>query len=114
MSCSTDFILQPIVAVQRDLPKALVPMGTTMVVFSQAFGVTVFLAVAQAVFSGSLRSELAMRAPAVDVETIISVGATGIRGVVAQDQLDNVLIAYNSAVTKVFVSDFLSWCYYSG
>ena len=101
---ATDFILQPIVGVQRDLPKALVPMGTTMVVFSQAFGLSVFLAIAQAVFNGSLRSEFAAQAPTVDVDTIIAVGATGIRGAVSPDQLDSVLNAYNSAVTKVFVS----------
>ena len=109
-----DSLSQPIIAVQRDLPKALVPMGSTMIVFSQSFSASVFLAVGQAVFNTCLRSELVKLAPPIDVNALITVGATSIRGAVAPEQLSGVLDAYNFAVTRVFVSDFLLFIDYLG
>jgi hypothetical protein len=95
-------IPQPIVAVQNSLPQKDIPVGTTLVVFSMTFGGTIFLTIAELVFSSSLRVGLREYAPSVDGAAVTSAGATGIRQVVRAEDLAGVLQAYTLAVDHVF------------
>jgi len=79
-------------------------MGTTIIIWCQAFSAAVFVAVGQPVFDSVLRSYIRDHAPRVDVEAVITAGATGLRDTVTREQLPDVLKAYNEACTRVFVS----------
>lgn len=65
-------------------------------------GGAILLAIAETVFSSKLVSEMAKYAPDVNVEIVESPGASGFREVVQPAQLDEVLKAYNAALTKEF------------
>jgi mitochondrial fission protein ELM1 len=64
----------------------------SLVMFSQSFGGSIFLAFAETMFSSSLKSELARYAPSVNPEVVIAAGATAIRTVVAKDELAGVFV----------------------
>jgi hypothetical protein len=56
------------------------------------------------VLVNSLTASLPALAPQVDVQTLINAGAAGVRTAVAEAELPGVLIAYNQALSDVFVS----------
>jgi hypothetical protein len=72
---------------------------------------SVAITIAQTVFQNELGPALSKYAPGVNVESILSAGATGFRAVVPSDQLTDVLIAYNEALVKVFVSNNDTLCH---
>ena len=80
-----------------------IPIGTTIIVFTQFLSGSVFLAIAQSIFQGRLRELLSLYAPAEDAGAIIAAGATTVRDLVAAADLPQVLHAYNAAVTETFV-----------
>lgn len=55
-------------------------------------------------FINGLSPALAKFAPSVSAATLIKAGATNVRSVVPKDQLQNVLKAYNQALTQTYVS----------
>lgn len=79
-------------------------VALALLVFMQNFrgGGAILLAIAETVFSSKLVSEMAKYAPDVNVEIVESPGASGFREVVQPAQLDEVLKAYNAALTKEF------------
>lgn len=79
-------------------------MATSQVFFCQYLGGTIFLAIAQTLFTGSLRSALHRDAPGVNAEHIIEVGASAVRSAVSPADLPGVLKAYNHAIVDDFVS----------
>jgi hypothetical protein len=79
-----------------------VPIGTAIVVFSQTFGGSLFLSLGELIFSSGLTHGLIQYAPAVNVVTVISAGATGLRQVVSAGDLAGVLQAYSRAIDHVF------------
>jgi hypothetical protein len=87
----------PIVAVQNDLPKSQVSVGTSLIVFSQTFGGAVFLSIGQTIFNEGLKSGLKQFAPGVDVSLVIHAGATAIEEVVSGAQYTGVTKAYSLA-----------------
>ena len=91
--------------VQATLPKELVPIGATTLLFGMSTSCAVFLAVGQAVFQSRLSSELLQVLPTSVVNEIISVGATQIRTVTSMQNFAAVIHAYSEAVTQVFVCD---------
>jgi hypothetical protein len=97
---------QPITAIQAILPKNEVPMGNSFLMFCQVLGGALFVSFGLTIFSNQLRSALAKFAPEVNVEAVVAVGATAFRGVVQRASVPGVILAYNHALTRVFVSGF--------
>jgi hypothetical protein len=87
---------------QSVLPRADVPLGVSMMFFSQQLGGAVFLSVAQNIFTSQLVSKLSGVA-GLDPQVIVNTGATEIRRVVPPDEVDAVVGAYNFALTRVFI-----------
>lgn len=92
----------PIQVVQQSLAKAQIATGMAMVSFFQLFGGAVFIALGQTSFSNMLKQDLRKYAPGVDPVLVLESGATNIRNIVASDQVQGVLNAYNAAITKTF------------
>ena len=73
-----------------------------VLIFSQTFGSSLFLAFSQTAFTNSLKTALRTFAPDIDVTTLLVAGASALREVVPQGSLSGVLLAYNQALKHVF------------
>ena len=91
----------------KDSPK-LVPVGIALVMFVQYLGATVIQVVAGTVFNSVLSSQLrTVGLTSNQTRLLIKAGIKGIREVAEThfpEQLEPVLEAYNTAITRVFVS----------
>ena len=92
----------PLTAAQTVLSNDEAGVGIALVTFFQFFGSSIFLAIAQAVFSNTLTTEIARRAPGVDVTTLMHIGTAEVRGFVTKAQLPGVLEAYDKAIARTF------------
>ncbi|KAK5452022.1 hypothetical protein LTS15_007745 [Exophiala xenobiotica] len=92
----------PITAIQGFLPKKEQAMATSQVFFFQYLGGTIFLALAETIFTSSLRSALRHDAPGVNADRAIDAGASAVRSVVTKADLPGVLQAYNHAIVDTF------------
>ncbi len=95
---------QAITAVQANLPKEQLSTGTALIVFCQNFGASVFISLGQTTFENALITALAQFAPDVDAALVANAGATGFRQVVSPAAVDEVVAAFNKALTTTFVS----------
>lgn len=68
----------------------------------QSFGGSIFLAIAQVIFSQALRSKLPQAAPDVNAELLVNAGATGFRDLVPAKDLQAVLKVYSQSIGDVF------------
>ncbi|OHF02999.1 major facilitator superfamily transporter [Colletotrichum orchidophilum] len=91
-----------IIAVQANLPPALLSVSMATLVFLQTFGGAVFLTAGEVIFSQGLGKNLEKYAPAVDVKTILAAGGTGFRTVVPEAELPGVVMAYSKSIGEVF------------
>jgi hypothetical protein len=98
----TSSLLQSIVALQNNLSPKEVPVAMALAIFSQTLGASVFLSLAQTIFTNGLVSNLATSAPGVNPQTVITAGASGVRAAVSRAQLPGVLYAYNKAINETF------------
>ncbi|KAJ5604494.1 hypothetical protein N7510_009648 [Penicillium lagena] len=89
------------VAVQTCLARADVPIGASLLMFSQQLNGAVWLAVAQTLFSNMLSSNLSS-VKGVDSAHVANIGATNLRESVPASSLQAVLKAYSSAITNTF------------
>ncbi len=91
----------------KDTP-ALVPVGIALVMFVQYLGATVLQVIAGTIFNEELRDRLgAAGLTPSQTSALLSAGITSVRRVANEqfpDKLTRILEAYNSAITKVFVS----------
>ncbi|KAI0520991.1 MFS toxin efflux pump [Xylaria bambusicola] len=94
-------ISQPWTAIQVALPPEDIPAGLSAISFAISIGAALIISISQNIFSNLLRDGLA-RIPGVDVEGIISHGATDLLKLVPPSQKERVLGAYNWAVTRTF------------
>ena len=92
----------PLTAAQTVLSSEEAGIGISLVTFFQFFGSSIFLAIAETVFSNKLASELAKNAPQVDAAALMQLGTSAVRGAVTQEELPGVLAAYNNAITSTF------------
>ncbi|KFY29990.1 hypothetical protein V494_08341 [Pseudogymnoascus sp. VKM F-4513 (FW-928)] len=92
----------PIIAIQNVLPAVQIPIGMSLVVFSQTLGGAVFLTVTQLIFNRSLISGLNRFAPTVDPQIVLTAGVTAVRKVVKLDEVPGVLKAFSWAINKDF------------
>jgi hypothetical protein len=70
--------------------------------FSQSLGGAIFVCIGQAVFENALTNSLS-RIAGVDPMLIIMTGATDLWNAIAAQDLSAVLVAYNGALSKVFI-----------
>jgi MFS family permease len=92
----------PLTAAQTVLSNEEAGIGISLVTFFQFFGSSIFLAIAQTVFSNKLTSELAKHVPEVDAKTLMHLGTSAVRSFVTKEELPAVLAAYNKAITSTF------------
>ncbi|TGJ79584.1 hypothetical protein E0Z10_g9177 [Xylaria hypoxylon] len=94
-------ISQPWTAIQTALPAEDIPVGLSAISFAISIGAALIISISQNIFTNLLRDDLS-DIPGVDVEGIISHGATDLLKVITPSQKDRVLGAYNWAVTRTF------------
>ncbi|KAK5045299.1 hypothetical protein LTR84_009405 [Exophiala bonariae] len=92
---------QPGVAAQTVLTKKDVPTGIALMMFFRNLGGALFISISQNVLQNDLIKGL-KHIRGLDTNTILESGATGLRKVVDAQDLQQVLVAYNGALTKVF------------
>ena len=78
-------------------------MSDSIVIFFHAIGGALGLSIAQNIFVGSLRRNLAVTAPHVDASKIIGIGATEFRSITTHGDMPGVLRAYSISVADAFV-----------
>jgi MFS family permease len=95
----------PFIAVQVVLSEKDMPIGNAVAIFFNSLGGAISVSIAQNIFSNTLITQLPRLAPEVDVQSVISSGATRIRdpGIVPEGSLEGVVLAYNKAVTTAFI-----------
>ena len=99
------------VAAQAVLPLKDVPTGVAVVFSAQFLGGTIFVSVAENVFTNHLRSNLlALAVPNFNPEVAIRAGATSLRDLVALSFLNEVLVAYNNAIMQAFQVSLIMSC----
>ncbi|PYH88185.1 hypothetical protein BO71DRAFT_404072 [Aspergillus ellipticus CBS 707.79] len=92
----------PMIAMQNAVPPQQISTAMALLTFSQTFGGSIFLAIAEVIFSAGLQREIPKYAPSVNPETVIAAGATGFREVVPAEDLVAVLKAYAKSIDHVF------------
>ena len=93
---------QTLVAVQTVLPKADIPTGTALAMFSQTLGGALFISVAQNVFTNSLLKNAKAAVPGLDPAVVLGTGATELQNIIPPEFLGAVQIAYNGALVNTF------------
>ncbi|CEL09673.1 hypothetical protein ASPCAL12806 [Aspergillus calidoustus] len=88
----------PMLAVQSNISPDDVSTAMAILTFSQTFGGSIFLAIANVIFTAGLRDQIPRYAPHVNPENVIAKGATGFRDVIAAEDLAGVLRGYAKAV----------------
>jgi len=101
---------QPLLAAQTVLPPSSISTGLAAVIFSQTMGGAIFVSVAQTAFTNKLVSSLRTHVPTLDPAVVLGSGAAGLREVVGKEWIGGVLLAYNEAVTRVFVVSLVMAC----
>lgn len=89
------------VAAQTVLTKKDVPTGVSLIFFFRNLGGALFISISQNVLQNELINGL-KHIPGLNAQAILRAGATGLRRVVKPGYLQEVLIAYNGALVKVF------------
>jgi hypothetical protein len=95
-------LAQPINAVQTVLSRKDIPIGITIITFTQFLGGSIFVTVCQAVLSNTLREQLSSKIPGLDIGKLSQTGATDLSQLVPKDKLPVLLVAYNEALVNIF------------
>lgn len=91
-----------LIAAQTVLPKADIPIGTAIIMFTQTLGGALFISVAQNVFTNSLIKNLKEVVPGLDPQLVLTVGATSLRDAIPDQFLPGVQAAYNDTLMNTF------------
>ena len=92
---------QPSVAAQTVLARQDVPIGASLMMFSQFLGGAVFISVGNNIFDSQLAKDVA-EISGLNVASIVATGATELRSIVSASMLPQVLLAYNDALRSTF------------
>nr|GAT55036.1 major facilitator superfamily transporter [Mycena chlorophos] len=92
---------QPVMAAQTVLDLADVPTGTSLLMFLQTLGGSLFVSVGQNVFENKLVDGLAA-IPGINPDIVLSAGATTLRDAVPSQYIPAVLVVYNHALVSAF------------
>lgn len=98
----------PLLAAQTVLPLQDVPIGTSLMFFSQLLGGSIFVSVGQNLFDNNFVRDLA-GVPGVDAGTILQQGATSITAI-SEPAKGFVVAAYNNALRTVFIAGLVMSC----
>ncbi|KAI0891891.1 MFS general substrate transporter [Annulohypoxylon nitens] len=98
----------PLLAAQTVLPLEDVPIGTSLMLFSQLLGGSIFVSVRQNLFNNYFVHDLAGVA-GVNVTTIQQQGATAITEI-SEPAEGHVISAYNDALRTVFITSLVMAC----
>lgn len=93
---------QPSYVVQTLLPVADVPIGVTLITLVQNLSASVFVAVAQSIFNGEMRSGLAPLVPASDASDILGSDLASIIAALPPDSQEQALTAISNSIVKTF------------
>lgn len=88
-------------AAQTVLKRSDVPVGVSVIMFTQQLGGALFISIGQNIFSNKLAQGLT-GIGGLQPSSVVSVGATELRQFVPVDKLEMVLGAYNHALVGVF------------
>ncbi|KAK3689925.1 major facilitator superfamily domain-containing protein [Podospora appendiculata] len=95
---------QSLMAVQTVLDLVDVPTGTSIVVLFQTLGGSLAVSIAQNIFSNRLIVNIADYVPDFeDPSSVLKMGATEVQTLVPAKFLPGITLAYNDALTRVFV-----------
>ena len=98
-------VQQGIIAVQTVLPLEQIPIGIAAVISMQSLGGAIFVSVGNNILQNKLNQASAANAlPGIDVKAVIAAGATQFRSIVPVESLSALLVAYNYALQRVFIS----------
>lgn len=92
----------PMVAVQKSVLPAQIPVAMGLLVFSQTIGGAIFLSAAGTILTNSLASELKVHAPDVNATAVIDAGAYDLPSIVSSSALPGVVQAYCSSIDRIF------------
>lgn len=92
---------KPLIAIQNDTKLEHLAEATSLLVWAQYVGPTIFIVAYNTLFTSNLRSEIPKHAPNADVEAIVAAGATEFRKLVSAEDLPAVLVAYANAIDHV-------------
>lgn len=93
------------------LPPGDIAISTALILFIQIFGGAIFIAEMQNVFARHLIQELiSLDIPGLDPQLVFTAGATGLRSLVSEEDLPQVLVQYNEAVVKTFQIGLILSC----
>ncbi|KAF9766434.1 hypothetical protein IL306_001169 [Fusarium sp. DS 682] len=91
------------IAVQTVLKRPDIPVAVSLVFFCQQLGGAIFVSVGQTVLSTRLVATLPDIIKGLDPHKIVNTGATALRDSVSAADLPKVLVAYNRALSWVFI-----------
>ncbi|KAI6354934.1 hypothetical protein MCOR25_008420 [Pyricularia grisea] len=93
----------PVLAVQSHLQPCDLSIGMSTIVFAQTLGAAILLVIGSSVFLNSLRHEIPVAAPDVDLPKILKAGATGFRQLFEKNSLlPGIIISYTMSLRRVF------------
>ena len=99
----------PNLAAQTVLPTVDVPVGTSLMFFTQLLGASVFVSVGENVLANQLVQRLASL-PGFDASHVTSGGATSLISTLPESLKGQVLEAYNESLRKVFLIGLVITC----
>ena len=101
---------QSLIAAQTVLKINDVPIGTSVIMFTQTLGGALFISVGQNIFTNRLVSNLVSRVPNVDPGLVLKTGATSLARAIDSKYLSGVLYAYNKALTQTYYVSLAMAC----
>jgi MFS family permease len=90
------------IAVQTCLAPVDVPVGASLLMFSQQLNGALFVSIAETLFSNFLQQNLE-KISGINAAEVIKAGATALREYVPASKLSEVLVEYSDAITKTFI-----------
>lgn len=93
---------QTLIAAQTVLHIDDIPVGTSVMMFTQTLGGALMISIAQNIFTNRLLTNLAAGVPDIDPRIVLSTGATSLAKAIPTKYLPQVLVAYNSAIMQTW------------
>lgn len=100
-------IQTPIIGLMSLLPPSQLPIGTSIAVFFQFLGGSIFLAIGENILISRLETALVEYAPTANASLVVEVGAAGLKKLAelegyGPEVLTGAVMAYNVAITGTF------------
>ncbi|KAL2132503.1 hypothetical protein VTI74DRAFT_3722 [Chaetomium olivicolor] len=95
---------QPLIGVQAALPKADIPIGTSIIVFGQTIGAAIIIATGESVFENRLITNLRdyLGITNVNTQQLLGNGPSALQSLVTVDELPQLIRAVSASLTQTF------------